>query len=304
MRESLFGKLFKKVDSLDDEKFSFLISSPALLFFLVLGLFPIIYSLGFSFMKYRLNMVSGWKFIGLTNYITMFHDPIFLSSLVKTAYYTVVTVGLSTGLGLIVALILKQSFIGKRVFLLVMLIPWAIPKVVNGLMWKWIYDGNYGILNAILLKLGIIHQYQWWFVNSPLVAMTLVIVADVWKNVPFAALLILAALQGVPLSLYEAAKCDGANIWQQFRHITLVSIRYTLMMVLILQTMWSFKAFDLIYTLTRGGPGNNTTITYFYVYQQAFDYLNLGYGSALAYFVTLVIILFSVFYFKMLGRED
>ncbi|HHY46951.1 MAG TPA: sugar ABC transporter permease [Firmicutes bacterium] len=304
MRESLLRKLSRKVDALDEGTFSYLISSPALILFLLLGAFPIIYSLGFSLWNYRLNVPSGRHFVGLANYISMFHDPVFLGSLVKTAYYTVATVCLSTGLGLIAALLLNQSFVGKGIFLLTMLVPWAIPKVVNGLMWKWIYDGNYGILNAILMRLGLIHEYQWWFVKSPAVAMTLVILADVWKNVPFAALLLLAALQAVPISLYEAARCDGANAWQQFKHVTIPGIRYTLMMVLILQTMWSLKAFDLIYTLTRGGPGTNTTITYYYVYQQAFDYLNLGYGSALAYFVALVIIIFSAFYVRILGRAD
>ena len=294
----------KMVDTLSETAFSYLVSAPAMILFLVLGLFPILYSLGVSFWNYRLNNPSQQHFIGLTNYIAMFNDPVFMSSLGKTVYYTLVTVVLSTGLGLLVALILNQKFKGKSLFLLVMLVPWAIPKVVNGLMWKWIYDGNFGILNAIMLHLGLIKEYQWWFTQSPLTAMNLVIVADVWKNVPFAALLLLTALQSVSVSLYEAARCDGASLWQQFRNVTLPNIRYTLMMVLILQTMWSLKAFDLIYVLTKGGPGTSTTITYYYVFQQAFDYLNQGYGSALAYFVSVLIIVFSGIYFKILGHDD
>jgi multiple sugar transport system permease protein len=304
MRRSIINKISVRIDSMKDSSFSYLISSPALVIFLAFGLVPIIYSFGLSMTKYRLNIPGAVHFIGLSNYIEAFKDEIFVSSLLKTLYYSIGTVSLSVALGLVMALVLNQSFVGKKLFLIIMLIPWAIPKVVNGLMWKWIYDGNFGIFNAILKFLGIIKEYQWWFVESAVQAMTMVIVSDVWKNVSFAGLLLLAALQTVPASLYEAARCDGAGAWRQFKHITLPGVKYTLMVVLMLQTMWSLKAFDLIYALTRGGPGTNTTITYFYVFQQAFDYLNIGYGSALAYLVTIIIVVFLLVYNKTLGRSD
>lgn len=304
MQKSILGKKYIKFDSLSDSTFSYLISSPALILFLVFGLVPVIYSFGLSMFKYRLNIPGAIRFIGFSNYIEAFNDKLFVSSLFRTLYYSTGTVCFSVALGLIMALILNQSFWGKNIFLIIMLIPWAVPKVVNGLMWKWIYDGNFGIFNAVLKHLGIIKEYHWWFVDSTVEAMTMVIMADVWKNVSFAGLLLLAALQTVPKSLYEAAKCDGANEWRKFKHITLPGIKYTLTVVLMLQTMWSLKAFDLIYALTRGGPGTNTTITYFYVYQQAFDYMNIGYSSALAYIVTIIIVLFSLVYTKTLGKTD
>ena len=296
---SLAGRL----DRLKDPAFSYLLLTPALLLFVALGLFPLAYSLGLSFWEYKLNVPEGRRFVGLDHYTHMFADQVFLDSLLKTAYYTFATVSLSVGVGLAVALILNRKFVGKSFFLLAMIVPWAIPKVVNGLMWKWIYDGNYGIFNWLLLKLGIISEYRYWFNESAFAAMTLVIIADVWKNVPFTAVLLLAALKAVPKELYEAAKCDGAGRFGQFAHVTLPGIRNTLMIVLMTETMWAFKAFDLIYSLTRGGPGNNTTITYFYVYQQSFDYLNLGYGAAMAYFVTFIIVLFALLYYKALGRD-
>lgn len=299
-----FAKPTKRsLDSIRDSTFSYLLLTPSVALFVALGLFPMLYSLGLSLWEYKLNVQSGKHFVGLDNYIKMFGDSVFMSSLWKTAFYTGTTVLLSIGIGLAVALVLNRDFVGKSLFLVAMIVPWAVPKVVNGLMWKWIYDGNYGIFNWLLLKLGAIDEYQWWFNGSSVVAMSLVVLADVWKNVPFTAILLLAALQAVPKETYEAARTDGAGVWGQFIHVTLPGIRNTLMVVLMTETMWALKAFDLIYSLTRGGPGTNTTISYFYVYQQAFDYLNMGYASAMAYFVTFIIIIFAVFYYKLLGRD-
>ena len=163
---------------------------------------------------------------------------------------------------------------------------------------KWIFDGNYGILNAVLLKLGIIDHYIFWFGESPIIGILLIGLASVWKNVPFVTIFYLAALQTLPHDLYDAATVDGANALQQFLYVTVPQLRHTFVIVFILQTTWAVKLFDLIQVLTKGGPGDKTMVAYYYVYRQAFSYLNIGYGAAGAYIITLIIILFIVLYYK------
>jgi multiple sugar transport system permease protein len=288
---------------MSNQSFSYLLIGPTLLLFLALGLIPLLYSFGLSLFQYKLNTGFPPKFIGLGNYLEMLKDTAFLQTIPKTIYYTIGTVGLSTLFGLVIALVLNESIILKGLLMILLLLPWSIPRVVNGLIWKWIFDGTYGVLNAILFRLGIIQEYQWWFVKSPLLGMTMIIIADVWKNTPFSALLLTTAIQYVPRELYDAAMCDGANAWVRFRKITIPHINYTLVVTILLQMMWSLHTFDLIQVLTKGGPKDNTTISYYYVYKQAFSYLNLGYGTALAYFLTFVTILLTVFYLKTVRKD-
>lgn len=292
-----------RLNRMSEKHFAYTLLFPTAFVMVLLGVFPILYSFGLSFFKYRLNMPRPPVFVGFANYGRMLTDPVFWSSLVKALYFTGLMVGLTVVLALVVALLLHQDLKGKTLYLAALLIPWAVPKVVSGLIWKWIYDGNYGILNVIALKLGLIDQYQWWFVKSPFLALTLVVVVEVWKNMPFAAILLYAALSNVPSHLYRAAQVDGATIWQRFRFVTLPGIKYVLMVVLILQTTWALKAFDTIFILTKGGPGTSTMVTYFYVYQNAFDYLDMGYGSALAYTVSMLVLLLAVMYSRTLRKN-
>src|SRR5258708_14476033 len=162
-------------------------------------------------------------------------------------------------------------------------------------MWTWIYQGRYGILNAILLKLGLISEYVNFFLNAD-TAMAALIFAEVWKAMPFVALILLAALQGVRKDLYEAAHIDGAGAWARFRHVTLPSIRNVLLVVVVLQTMWEMQSFAIIYVLTNGGPGVATTTSNLYIYIVAFKHLQLGDSAALAHLLTVVIFLFTVIY--------
>jgi multiple sugar transport system permease protein len=284
-------------------KFALLLLIPAIIVIVVLGVFPVLYSLGLSLFKYKLNTPHPPRFIGLANYGKLLTNIEFWDSIAKTLYFTVAVVGLTTLVAVLVALLLNQDIKGKTFYIAMLLIPWAIPKVVNGLIWRWIYDGNYGILNAIALKLGLIDQYQWWFVRSPITALTLVVIVEVWKRVPFSAILLLATLQNIPPYLYKAATIDGANSWQRFRFVTFPGLKYMLMVVLILSTTWTLKTFDTIYVLTKGGPGTNTMVAYYYVYRESFEYLNMGLGSAGAYILTLLALLLAVVYFKLLRSK-
>jgi ABC-type sugar transport system permease subunit len=283
--------------------FAVLLIVPMLVVLLAFGVFPILYSLVVSLLEWKLNIPRPAEFVGLANYARLFTDPVFTSSLLKTLYYTVFSVSGTVLLGLAIALLLDRDDVkAKGLILALLIIPWAVPRVVGGLLWKWIFDGNYGILNAALLGMGAIDRYHWWFGESPLLALTLVGITQVWRDTPFSAMLFLAGLQSVPVHLHRAAMMDGATGVQRFRFVTLPSIRYVLLAVAVLQTTWALKTFDLVYVLTGGGPANKTMLTYLYVYRVAFSYLDVGYGSAMAYFVTMLVFVVAFFYYRLAGR--
>jgi multiple sugar transport system permease protein len=279
--------------------------SPTLVMLIVLTGFPILYSIYLSFTDLVLSRGPRGSFVGFENYIALFHNETFVSSLGKTAYYTVCFLVSTLLVGMLVALLLNQEFRGKGFVITCLLIPWAIPKVVNGLIWKWIYDGNFGILNAILFRLGVIDQYKFWFGESTGVAILLISLANTWKLMPFVALMLLAALQTIPRELYDAAKVDGANAFQRFSNVTVPQLKYSLIIICILQTAAAVKLFDIIAVLTQGGPGDRTMVTYYYIYRIAFDYLKLGSASAGAYIVTLVIAVLAVVYYLLFrGQQE
>jgi multiple sugar transport system permease protein len=287
-----------------EPRFAYAMLAPMALVTLGLAFFPVAYSLFLSLHQWRLTRPTGPTFIGLANYVRVFNDPLFIASVWKTLYFSFVTVGLTVTLGLAVALLLNRPEVrAKGLFLSIIVVPWAIPNVVGGLMWKWIFDGNYGILNAALVATGITSEYRWWFNESPIVALTMIAVVEVWKNSPFCIVLFLAGLQNVPRNLYRAATMDGATPLQRFRFVTLPNIRLVVLAVLVLQTTWTLKAFDSIYVLTQGGPANNTLVTYFYVFRQAFSYLDMGYASAMAYVVTMAVLLLTLVYYRSLGAQ-
>jgi ABC-type sugar transport system permease subunit len=184
-------------------------------------------------------------------------------------------------------------------FRIILLIPWAIAPVANAVLWNWILHGSYGVLNAVLLRLGIIDQYKIWLGDANL-ALRMILLADVWKSVPFIALLLLAGLQNIPRHLYRAAKLDGATRWQQFRFVTMPGLRTPLTLAVILQTIWAIKIFDLIYVLTKGGPGDQTLMLNFLAYRVTFNFLNFGYGAALANILFLSMLVLSFVYIKVL----
>ena len=298
-------KISTRLEEMSGQRFGLILLSPTFIILVVLVAFPILYSIYLSFFDMILSRPGKLDFVGLKNYVDILQNPVFLNSLWKTGYFTISFLVGTTFLGIGIALILNQEFIGKSIIITILLIPWAIPRVVNALIWKWIYDGNYGVFNAIMVKLGVIDKYRFWFGESPFVSLLLISIAYMWKMIPFVALLVLAALQTIPRELYEAAKVDGANAWKRFWQITIPQLKYPLIIILILQTTRAIKVFDLIAVLTKGGPGDRTMVTYYYVYKIAFDYLNVSSGSAAAYVVTAIISLFAIFYYSVLkGGEE
>jgi ABC-type sugar transport system permease subunit len=183
------------------------------------------------------------------------------------------------------------------------LIPWAIPTVVNGTIWKYIFDANYGALSGLLFSLGLIKEYI-PFLGSPFLALNSVILADVWNMTPFVALILLAGLQSVPEEVIEAARVDGAESFKILFKIILPLLKPTILVVLILRTLGAFKVFDIIYVLTHGGPANGTKVLSYLTYQESFEFLNFGYGAALSYSITIFTAILAILYLKFLYQEE
>lgn len=282
--------------------FAWLLNAPSLLAIFVLAAYPISYSAWISLHKYNLKRPRVFDFIGLSNYATIVQSPEFWSALWITVEFTVLVVALVAVLGILIAILLDQAFPGRGVVRTLILLPWAIPPVVNGLMWQWIYDAKIGALNGLLLSVGLIDDYRGWLSNATSALLALVF-ADVWNSLPLAVILLLAALQRIPTELYEAARIDGAGHFQLFRYVTLPWLSGALLVVLILQTLSAIRAFDVIYVLTAGGPGTATTTLTWKTYLVTFESLDFGQGNAYAWVVSLITLTFALGYFRLLYRR-
>lgn len=265
-------------------------------------MYPLGRALYLSLFKYNLTDPVH-RFIWLGNYVQILSNPGFWASIERTLYFTLVSTGAELVLGLLVALLLNQDFFGRGFLRGLIILPWALPTMVNGMMWRWIDNADYGALNALLTQLHIINAYHPWL-STPASAMNMVIVADVWKMTPLVTLLILASLQTIPKSLYESASLDGADRWRTFWSIVYPYLKPTILIVLVVRTMEAFKVFDIIYIMTRGGPANGTQTIAYYTYTEAFSNLKMGSGAALSYVIALFILVFAVIYVRLLQTSD
>jgi len=283
--------------------FAYILVLPSLIIVFAVLIYPLLYSLYFSFFGWNLTRPDQIEFLGLSNYISILSSSSFWHAMKRTAYFVGVSVSIEITLGLLIALVLNQKFIGRGFVRGIVILPWALPTIVNGVMWKWIYNANYGALNSLLYQIGIIDTYKIWL-KDPFIALNLVIVANIWKETPIAVLMILAALQTFPEELYEASSIDGTNIFGKFRHITLPLLRPVLMVLLVIKTVWAVKEFDIIYMITRGGPAEGTTIITYFIYLQTFKFLNISYGAALGYVVTFIVMILAVIYVRKIASDS
>lgn len=266
-------------------------------------IYPILRTLFISLFQVNSALATVTPFVGFGNYVHVLESPDFWASMGRTLYFTLVSTALELGLGLIVAGLLNAKLKARWLFRTIVVIPWALPTIVNAAMWKGIYNAQYGSLNALLSQLGIIKNYQVWL-GDPTSALNAVIIADVWKTTPLVAFFLLAGLTSIPGELYEAAQLDRASWPRIFRTIVLPMLVPSISIVLVLRTVEAFKVFDIIYAMTRGGPINGTeTITY-YAYQTAFSDQDFGVGSALSYIIVIVILALSAVYLRLLRRSD
>ena len=282
--------------------FAFLLNTPALLVIVLLAGYPIIYSAWISLHKFSLKRPRVFDFIGLSNYRQILESEEFWSALWITLEFTGLVVVLVVVFGLAIALLLNREFPGRNLVRTLILLPWAIPPVVNGLMWQWIYDPKVGALNGLLVSVGIISEYRGWL-SDPLSALLALVCADVWNAMPLAVVLLLAALQRIPVELYDAARVDGGGPLQLFRYVTFPWLAQPLLIVLILQTLSAIRAFDVIYVLTAGGPGTATTTLTWKTFLTTFDSLDFGLGNAYAYTVSLITLALALVYFRVLYRR-
>ncbi len=276
--------------------------TPAVVVTLLIVFLPMLLAVGTSFFELVLFKPKATHFVGLQNFAALMQDPVFWSSLWRTVLWIGLTVPAQMLLGLVAALILNQQFAWRGLARALVIIPWALPSVVIALMWRWIYDPNIGVANELLLRLHLIQSAVPWLAD-PGMALYSVIVTLTWQGFPFFAVMILAALQGIPRSQYEAASIDGASRWRQFRHVTLPGIAPVLATAGLLRVIWVANSIDVIFVMTGGGPGYATHTLPLYAFIKARQNLDFGYGSAIAVAFTLLLGVFVVFYIARTMRE-
>ena len=262
--------------------------SPAVLVVLAIVFAPMLQTAWMSLHEYVLFRPNDFDFLGLDNYRSALGDEVFWISLRHTVIWIGVTIPAQLLLGLVTAMLLNQDFPWRALARALIIIPWALPSVVIALMWVWIYDSNYGVMNDFLFRLGLIEQVVPWLAD-PDTALGAIILTLTWQGFPFFAVMILAGLQSIPRSYYEAAAIDGASAWRQFWHITLPGISGVLVTAVLLRTIWVANSFDVIFVMTGGGPGYATYTLPLYAFLTARTNLNFGYGSALAVLFTLLL---------------
>ncbi len=274
-----------------------LLLSPA---FLLLGgivVYPVIRLIGLSLTDLDLSSGLPGRFVGIVNYVGLWSDPTFRQTLLTTAILTVVTVpgGMLAGLGL--ALLANLAYRRKWPVRLALLMPWAMPLAFTGLIFAWFFNGEYGVVNDILRRIGLPQRI--WF-NSIFWSFFAISLTIIWKSSSFVALVLLAGLQAIPKELYEAAAIDGAGRWRQFRAVTLPLLRPAIAVALIFRTITALQTFDIPFTMTKGGPGSATETLAMYVYQSTVDDLALGRGAAIAIVLALISLVMSVVYMRQI----
>jgi multiple sugar transport system permease protein len=279
--------------------------APAALFMVAFLLYPIVFNVTTSFRQLTAtNLLSGGApWVGLANYREIFHDPQFWSAARHSLVFTAVSLFFQIAIGLALALLYNRPFPGSHVLRSLYLIGYAVPIVVVGSVFKWILDGQFGVLNWALRSLGIVHSPVGWL-DDPSHALGAVIMVNVWLGIPFNMVILLAGLRTLPDELYEAAALDGANAWQRFRYITVPLLRPTLLAVAILGAIYTMKTFDLIWITTRGGPANATDILPTLAYEQVFNQFTFGTGAAILNVMFVVMFALSLMYLWVLRREE
>lgn len=286
-----------------EARLAWMFTLPAVGTILLIAVFPLCWSMWESLHLHDLRMPwRGQPLIGLANYREALATPRFWEALQHTLLFTVISVTFELALGLMLALVLHHASRGRGVVRTAALASWAMPTAVAALVWRFLFDGPTGLINAILMKVGATDVPFVWFID-PVLAWIPIVVADVWKTTPFVALLFLASLQNIDPSLYEAARVDGASPWQQFLHLTFPLLRSAALVALIFRTLDAFRVFDLIYVMTNGGPGTATEPLALYTFSVLFNNLRFGYGAALAVGIFVVTGALALLYLRVLGKE-
>jgi len=271
-------------------RLAFWLLAPALAFVTLLGAFPVLSQFVLSFTRFNLKFPDERGFAGLSNYSQLLSDSVFWVDLGQTAYFTVVSVGLELVLGLAAALLLNRMTRGRMAMNSSLIVPWALPTVVAATMWSLLLNDRVGLVNSVLERLGLMGEPIVWL--GPRLAMTSVILADVWKTTPFVAIILLAGLKSIPKQYYEAAALDGAGHWAVFRSVTLPLLKPFIAVAVLFRTMDAFRVFDLIWVLT-GGASRTETLSV-YIHRVLFRYADMGYGSTMTVALFVIVFLLSL----------
>jgi multiple sugar transport system permease protein len=296
--------------------FAWLLVLPAVLGVGLVAFFPLLYSLWLSFTDVNLLRMTGpaievfglrlplYRFVGVQNYARVFADPLYWESLGRTVYFVGAFVVEATLVGLGMALVLHERFPGRPIMRSLLLVPWSLSRIVVGLLWIGLLDFEFGALNGVLWNAGLIEQHISFFKHG-WSALNVLVSVYMWNQAPFATLLFLAAMQSIAEDLYSAAEVDGAGYWQRFWYVTLPAVRPVLFLVLVLCTVNGFLMLDLIYILTMGGPGHETTTVSWLGYQTSFTFFKFGPGTAILYTLTFLCLLLTFIYHRLiLARFD
>lgn len=280
---------------------AWLFAVPALLFYVGFLVYPAIASLYFSITNWD-GLSPHYDIVGLKNYINMFSDSVVKTATINNIIWMVVTITIPVVLGLVFAVLLNGNVLAKPVLRLVFYAPAVMPLVAIASIWAWLYDPQSGAINAALRAIGLGPLAQPWLGQNS-TALAAVMVPAIWVRTGFPMLLYLAALQGIPAELYEAATVDGASRWQQFWHVTMPGLKPAHYIVVALSMIEAFKVFDLVYAMTYGGPGTSTQVFGTWIYANVFQYYKTGYGMALAVVITIVAIAVSIPYVLSQTKE-
>ncbi len=280
-----------------------LLLAPAILIVVLIIGYPVARAIVLSLYKYDMTNLQNVKFIGLQNYTDIFtKDDAFWPALKNTVLWVGVTVTAQLLLSLLLANILNKSFRGRGIVRSVVLIPWVTPCVLISLMWAWIFNGNYGVMNEILKSLHLIKENVAW-IAQPNTALWVQIMAMIWQGIPFFTIMILAAMQSVPRELYESASVDGASSMKQYFYITIPGIASTIVSTVMIRLIWVFNNVDIVYTMTGGGPGYSSLTLSVYTYLQAQKSMKFGYGSAVA-IIGAILMSIVIFIYLRITREQ
>lgn len=283
---------YSSTKKLQQNWLGYLFCGPALLVLLLMVVYPMVYGIVISF--FDTNLVNKFKPVYFKWYAKILGDSAFYASIWRTVVFSVLSVVGRTCLALVFSTILvKETLPCRKLFRSILVLPWFFPDVVIGILWKWLYDANYGLFNYVLKSCHLISSNIEWLSNTNTV-MLAVIVVSIWKGFPFMMIMLLSALGTIPKDLYEAADLDGCNSFQQFIHVTLPGIFPVLATTIMLEFMWCFKHFTIIWNLTKGGPVDATTVVSIDIYNVGFQYLRYGESAARAVIVFLIIIAFTV----------
>ncbi len=291
-----------KHNAIKSDKYNaYLFVGPAVISMLLLVVYPLLYGIFISF--FNTNLVNKWDFVGLANYAFTLGNKEFMVSIVRSIGFTIFTVAGHFIIGFILSILLNTKVKGCKLIRAILLLPWLFPEVVVAMLWKWIYNPIYGLFNGLFMEWGLIQEPIQWLSSSKTAFIAIIFVC-IWKGYPLVMMNLTAGLQSISDDLYEAAGIDGANRWECFVHITLPGLRPVLIVTLILDTVWWFKHFTIIWLLTAGGPGNATMVSSIEIYKRAFNYFEWGPAAAGAAIIFLICVIIGVVYRGLLNHEE